>query len=313
MSLTMGNVIMPVHPWLYSSLVVAIQLLLFTVSASRAAFVPPGCVEADGTQQGEWGYATRIIHTKTGIEMALIPSGTFVMGSDAIYSNSQPPHEVSIRHPFYMALTELTNGQYREFVNASGYNGAPDTDPEEDLCLRHWGGESLMSTNDAYPVVWVSWSNAQAFCSWSGLELPTEAEWEYACRSGAGTLYYYGNDQNMFTNYGWTVFNSDALTHPVEQKTPNAWGLYDMLGNVWEWALDDYVYRYEGAPTNGMARIEGRWTKVVRGGGWGVTPQPISSSCAVRFNYAPNLASNNIGFRVILRIGKLRGALFEFQ
>ena len=295
-------------------LVIGNWLLVFGTLAGSGALavaaelqVPPGCVATDGAKAGDrsaGGYADRIIHEKTGIELVLIPAGRFSMGFKEPYGKQFviPLRQVVIDSPFYMGRTEITNAAYRKFVSATGYEGEGDTDPAYDLYLRHWRGKSLMSKDDDYPVVCVSWKNAEAFCKWAGLKLPTEAQWEYGCRAGTATLYYFGDEQNDFGDYGWSHVNSQALTHPVAQKTPNAWDLYDMLGNVWEWVEDDYFRSYDGGPSDGSARVEGKMTKVLRGGSWSNNTRFWLSGCGARFNGAPGNASNDVGFRVVLNI-----------
>ena len=263
---------------------------------------PSGCTPADGAKATAQGYADRVIHEKTGIELVLVPGGDFTMGATGVGSAVIPRHEVTIARPLYVGKTEVTNAQYRKFLQATGYDGKPDTDPAYDLYLRHWRGESLMSKEDDYPVCWVSWKNAKAFCDWAGLALPTEAQWEYTCRAGTTTLYYNGDDPKGFDEIGWALTNSEELTHRVAEKKPNAWGVYDMLGNVWEWVEDDYVRGYDGAPTDGSARVEGRTTKALRGGSWSNSTWPVSASSAARFNSAPGNASNDVGFRVVLPV-----------
>ena len=285
----------------------ATALFAATAVMGAAMKAPTGCVAAAGSKTKAQGYADRVIHEETAIELVLVVAGSFTMGATKIGSNSLPLHKVTFSRAFYIGKTEVTNTQYRKFVEASGYEGKADTDPAYDLYLRHWRGKSLMSKDDDHPVVWVSWKNAKAFCGWAGLALPTEAQWEYACRAGTTTAYYNGNEQRGFDEIGWGLTNSDALTHPVAQKKPNAWGLYDMLGNVWEWCEDDYVRRYDGAPTDGSARIENprTMTRVLRGGSWSNSTRPVGSAtsvCASRFNSAPGNASNDIGFRVVLAL-----------
>ena len=285
-------------------IMVFVAVLLAAARATGAEIsAPPGCVPADGAKASQGGYADTVIHEKTGIALVLIPAGEFTMGDTGRFSSAvMPPHKVTIAKPFYIGKTEVTNGQYRAFVDASGYDGKGDTDPAYDLYLRHWRGQSLMSKDDDFPVVWVCWKNARAFCEWAGLGLPTEAQWEYACRAGTTTLYYNGDDQRGFDEIGWGLTNSEALTHPAGQKKPNAWGLYDMLGNVWEWCEDDYVYKYHGAPNDGSARIENprTLTRALRGGSWSNSTWPTTNSCACRFNTAPANASNDVGLRVVL-------------
>jgi len=285
-----------------------IMLCVYGLGYAQELKVPEGCQAVAGARPGPQGYADRIVHQKTGIELVLIPAGTFTMGTNdrQAASTMNFAHQVRIESPFYMGKTEVTNAQYKRFLAESGYEGDQDTDPAYDLYLRHLRGKSLMPTGDDYPIVWVSWKNAQAFCKWAGLALPSEAQWEYACRAGTTTRYYFGDDESDFSKYGWALGHlprpddSDHLTHQVAQKLPNAWGLYDMLGNVWEWVEDDYVYRYEGAPTDGTARVEGKMTKVLRGGSWANGTPFWVCGCGARFSNAPGNASNAIGFRVIL-------------
>ena len=262
--------------------------------------VPPGCTAAANAEPGASDYATRIVHDRTSVELVLVPAGSFTMGSTATGSPSLPPHPVTIATPFYMGRAEITNAQYRRFTDATGYDGEKDTDPAYRLFLRHWHGLSLMPSDDDSPVVWVSWKNARAFCEWAGLALPSEAQWEYACRAGTTTLYHFGSAITEMPSYSWHLVNSAATTHPVAQLEPNQWGLHDMLGNVWEWMEDDYVYRYDDAPVDGTARLQEAETKALRGSSWSNSATAYPAGCAARYNSAPGNAANDIGFRVTL-------------
>ena len=290
---------------LLQAIVVGVLLALGAARLGAAELkAPPGCVPSTDATAAADGYALRVVHEQSGIELVLLPAGSFLMGPLALHAGDTPQHQVIIATPFYVGKTEVTNAQYRRFVEATGYDGKPETDPAYDLYLRHWRGQSLMSKADEYPVVWVSWQNAQAFCRWARLALPTEAEWEYACRAGTTTTYYNGDDPKGFVEIGWALVNSEALTHPVGQKQPNTWGLHDLLGNVWEWCEDDYVRTYDGAPADGAARCgtPRAMTRVLRGGSWSNASWPVASSSAARFNSAPGNASNDTGFRVVLRL-----------
>jgi len=174
--------------------------------------------------------------------------------------------------------------------------------------------QAVMGTNPSYfknnpqnPVEKVSWNDAQAFCqklsqiTGKTYRLPTEAEWEYACRAGTTTRYYFGDDANQLGNYAWYGGNSQQTTHPVGQKKPNAWGLHDMSGNVWEWCEDDWHDNYIGAPKDGSAwpinndnRSQSR--KCLRGGSWINLPNYCRS--AFRNGYFPVNGNGNDGFRV---------------
>ena len=263
--------------------------------------IPQGCVagpNAVAEPYTKTGYANIVVHVKSGVELVFIPSGEFSMGDKYFL----PKHQVVISKPFYMSKTEVTNVQYRKF-HATGYDGRKDVDPAYELYLLHFSGKSLMSNEDNYPVVWVSWTNAVKFCAWSdGLELPSEAEWEYACRAGSDTAYYFGDIKEDCVKYGWLVYNSKSMTHEVAQLKPNSWGLYDMIGNALEWTFDDYVQSYNGAPADGSARISSALLKVLRGGSWDYgTNEWLSTTCS-RFYFAPANALNDIGFRVVLRV-----------
>ena len=274
-------------------IVVALAATVSAVSA-QALKVPPDCVAAPDAKAGHDGYADRVIHEKTGIELLLIPPGKFRMGEGNTFKTVR---EVTISKPFYIGKYEVTNAQYRRFVEAAGYEGKRDTDPAYDLYLRHWREKSIMSKEDDYPVVWVSWKNAKAFCEWAGLELPSETRWEHACRAGTTTAYSFGDDPKLLDDYAWYGANKPG-TYPVAQKKPNPWGLYDMHGNVWEWTEDDFIYETETAPTDESARVEPAMTKALRGGAW--SNSAILSLTVYRFNSAPTNASNDIGFRVAL-------------
>jgi formylglycine-generating enzyme required for sulfatase activity len=165
---------------------------------------------------------------------------------------------------------------------------------------------SLFTNNPQNPVERVSWNDAQAFCeklsqiTWKTYRLPTEAEWEYACRAGTTTRFYFGHDVNQSGNYAWYKGNSGNKTHPVGQKKPNAWGLYDMSGNVWEWCEDDWHDSYAGAPNDGTAWIDNdncsQSRKCLRGGSWSDLPSYCRS--ASRGGLSPDDHFNGIGFRV---------------
>jgi len=177
------------------------------------------------------------------VGMTLLPvqPGTFQMGSPPDEEGRDkrfewPVHRVTLTRGFWMSAHEVTNAQYRQF--------RPQHSTKE-LSGEFYKGED----EDDRPVVMVSWFDAVAFCKWLSekegctYRLPTEAEWEYACRAGTRTPYYFGADAKQLGVYEWYRFNSGVHTHPVGQKRPNPWGFYDMLGNAAEWLLD-----YHGRP-----------------------------------------------------------------
>jgi len=153
-----------------------------------------------------------------------------------------------------------------------------------------------------HPVVCVSHNDAAAFCSWlSGktgktVHLPTEAEWEYACRADSKGKYCFGDDDSQLRDYAWYFGNSNSTTHPVGQKKPNAWGLYDMHGNVGEWCSDWYADSYANASNQNPQGPVSSGYRVLRGGGWSSNPQHCRS--ASRYRHSPGDRVSNFGFRV---------------
>ena len=170
--------------------------------------------------------------------------------------------------------------------------------------------EAVMGTNPSMfkgpenPVEQVSWNDAVEFCkklstkTGKMVRLPTEAQWEYACRAGSKTAFGYGDDADYSNlgDYAWYTNNSESKTHPVGQKKPNAWGLYDMHGNVWEWCSDWHAESYANAKTTDPQGPGSGTHRVVRGGGWCNDPQGCRS--AFRFRLTPDRRDYNIGFRV---------------
>jgi formylglycine-generating enzyme required for sulfatase activity len=226
-----------------------------------------------------------------GMKLVLIPAGDFLMGSPASDSDARdderPQHPVRITQPFYLGATEVTQGQYRAVTgqNPSYFKGADDL-----------------------PVESVSWNDAVAFCDKlnekerASLEgytylLPTEAEWEYACRAGSTTRYSFGDDVASLGDYAWFSGNSRSKTHPVGQKRPNAYNLHDMHGNVWEWCQDWYDTDYYGrSPRSDPPGPPQAAFRVGRGGSWDYDPAYARS--AFRSSSTPVIRLNRIGFRV---------------
>ena len=280
----------------FPAAVLIVACCLCGTARGEALKAPEGCRPAEGAKALAGGYADRIVHDRTGIEMVLILPGKCTIGK------TRPVHGVTIRSAFYIGKMEITNGQFRKFLKESAYDGRADADTAHDLYLRHFDGKSIMSTEDDFPVVWVSWNNAKAFCDWAGLGLPSEAQWEYACRAGTTTPYYFGEDEKAFDEYGWALalISKEYHTQPVAKKLPNPWGLYDMLGNVWEWVEDDFFEEQTDGPTDETPRLAGRMTKVIKGGCWGSGVKPYACGSGARYSNAPVNASGEIGFRAIL-------------
>ncbi len=214
-------------------------------------------------------------HDKTGIEFVLILGGSFMMGSNDGESNEKPVHRVRVSE-FLISKYELTQGQWQKIMRTSP-----------------WSGKYYVKKGANYPATYVSWNNAKEFCQKTGLRLPSEAEWEYACRAGTTTKYYFGN--SMDGNYAWYNVNTwhvgEKYAHQVGQKKPNSFGLYDMSGNVWEWCEDSHKKSYSSTPTSASA-----WLRIFRGGSFNYSASSLRS--ASRGGGALDYRFDNLGFRL---------------
>ena len=232
-----------------------------------------------------------------------ISGGSFEMGcspnDDDCYNDEEPRHSVNVPG-FKMTKFEVTNAQYAAFLNDRGNNNCADypcVDAEDDdLRLSESGGSwSADGGYENHPLVEVTWYGAKAFCEAAGGRLPSEAEWEYAARAGTTTRYYCGDDSSCLDDIAcWN--KSD--TCPVGQYDPNAFGLYDMLGGVWEWVEDCSHDDYEGAPTDGSVWDDEQCfsDRMLRGGSWyGDLGRYLRAS--VRDNGNPDLRHSYLGFR----------------
>lgn len=245
--------------------------------------------------------------------MRLISEGSFLMGSNHGGQFESPVHKVYI-DAFLMDITPVTNAQFRRFVDDTGYR----TQVEQvgyswgyksgEFCIidgLSWRSFSTLE-RDEHPVVLVSWEDANTFASWSGKRLPTEAEWEYAARgSHSGKLYPWGDQepdgsQCNFANKP----NEIPPTREVTNFEPNSFGLFDMVGNVWQWCSDWYsddFYSKSDSMKNPLGPVSGEF-RVRRGGSWNVI-QPFRLRCANRGAVKPDMAVPNMGFRCALSIG----------
>jgi formylglycine-generating enzyme required for sulfatase activity len=274
-----------------------------------------------------------------GMKLVLIPKGKFMMGSPAgekgRYDNEGPRHEVKITRAFYMAAHTVTVGQFKQFVEGEeyrtdaerdgkggyGYNADTKTGdgPKPKYTWRNPGWKQT----DWHPVVNVSWNDAAAYCKWLSKKegkpyrLPTEAEWEYACRAGTTTRYYFGDenaglkdhanmgdqalkknlDAETYKKAGFAAWDDGhAFTAPVGSYKANPWGLFDMHGNVSQWCKDCYderFFRHSGKEDPECAKGADR---VVRNGAWDDVWRHCRS--AYRNWSAPANRNDNIGFRV---------------
>ena len=269
---------------------------------------------------------------RLGITLVWIPPGEFLMGSpryEERRDDDEAQHRVRIARPFYLGVYEVTVGQFRQFVRETGYRTDLEKrppreqqvpDPEIDVAhyrALSWRDPCFARTEDL-PVTCVSWNDATAFCSWlsaregNEYRLPTEAEWEYACRAGTRTWFWTGNDDTSVFSAGRTarvipngrggyIPQSVGLprTAPVGSFAPNFFGLYDMHGNVWEWCADWYDAQYcdRSPPDDPPGPVSGDG-RVLRGGAYDLAP-PYARS-ANRFHADPSDAALSTGFRVAM-------------
>ena len=236
------------------------------------------------------GRPWRVRDTATQIEMLLVPPGTFqmgcIMGSNqyGCYSSEQPVHQVTLTNAFYLGRYEVTQAQWQATMgsNPSFYQSASAQVPVAQVPNR--------------PVERVSWTSIQGYLVATGMRLPTEAEWEYACRAGTQTPFYNGStDDGTLGALVWYSPNSGNQTRPVGGKAPNAFGFHDMLGNVWESVNDWYRSYSANAQTDPIGPVKGS-DRVVRGGGWNVDSHGVRSS--FRGYGAPGGTGSAVGFRV---------------
>jgi formylglycine-generating enzyme required for sulfatase activity len=204
------------------------------------------------------------------------------MGDDKGQVFEQPAHKVTITKPFYLGRYEVTQEQWQAVMgdNPSQFKGPKN------------------------PVTNMSWEDCQAFLDKLNgkfgagkFQLLTEAQWEYACRAGSTTRYCFADDESELGEYSWYAANSDRKTHPVGEKKPNAWGLYDMHGNVWEWCQDWWKDGYyKESPVDDPTGAATGSHRVFRGGSW-LSPA-WSCRSAIRYNYMPGDRGDVLGLRV---------------
>ncbi len=252
------------------------------------------------------------------VELVDIPAGQFRMGSpeneEGRYPDEGPQRRVEVPN-FRMMRTLVTRRLYRTYM---------DEVPEE------WG---MADTDGELPANEVSWYDAVRFCNAlsaaeflepsyriegegsvtlipgaKGYRLPTEAEWEYACRAGTTTVWSFGSDAANIAEYAWYADNSGDKPHPVAEKKPNPWGLYDMHGNLWEWVEDCWHDNYQGAPSDGSAWVDKDCPRrVVRGGSFNGPPRRLRS--AFRIRVQPAFRFDRNGFRCVRSLSPGMGPL----
>jgi formylglycine-generating enzyme required for sulfatase activity len=277
-----------------------------------------------------------------GMKLKRIEAGAFTMGSpdgeEGRFGNEGPQHQVTITQPFYLGAYPVTKGQFAAFVKDANYKTEAETDGKGgwgyNAATRKfegpdpkytWPGTGWAQTDD-HPVVNVSWNDAVKFCEWLSkkegrvYELPTEAEWEYACRAGTATRFWCGDkdddlqgnanladaslkaklDADTYKSFVFQPWDDGfPFTSPVGKFNPNPWGLYDMHGNVWQWIADWYGQYEKGSFKDPKGPNSGEF-HIPRGGSWHDDPRFCRS--ANRFDFEPGLpVSGVIGFRVVLR------------
>jgi formylglycine-generating enzyme required for sulfatase activity len=224
-----------------------------------------------------------------GYVLLSIPGGTFRMGSPegeaGRAAQEGPVHSVTVP-TFQLGRYPVTNREYQSFLESN-----PDVAPP-----GFWGDEEF--TRPHQPVVGVTFDDATRYCAWAGLRLPSEAEWEYACRAGTATRYHHGDAESDLQRSAWYSHVAERRLHDVGEKAPNAFGLYDMHGNVWEWCEDDWHDDYVRAPADGRAWLDDPRSddRILRGGSWFGNHADYVRSATRRSGYSA-LAEFNLGFR----------------
>jgi formylglycine-generating enzyme required for sulfatase activity len=223
-------------------------------------------------------------------EQVLIPAGSFMMGSENSEHNEKPVHNVTL-DLFRMDKYEVTNEKYYVFIKCTNH-----VQPE------HWKSGRIPADRELHPVVYVRWGDAEAYAKWLKMRLPTEAEWEYACRAGSTSEFCFGDNALELEEYAW-FGNNSGNTHPVGLKKPNKRHLYDIHGNVWEWCQDwydgDYYIR---SPKENPKGPSSGGQHIFRGGSWHGNFVPCRSACRCRGITA--YCYGTVGFRVCRSAGK---------
>jgi len=251
------------------------------------------------------------------MELVYIKPGVFTMGGtdeprEGWQADERPEHKVTITRGFYLGKFHVTRGQFAAFIRATNFKteaeregkamGRQTTGAWEEISGLSWQNSVIFSQTDEHPVICVTWNDAKAFCDWAakktgrGVRLATEAEWEYACRAGTKTRWPFGENDSAMGEYAWYNANSGLETHPVGQRKPNAWGLYDMQGNVWEWC-QDWVGPYVGDAVDPTGPASGE-RRCLRGGGW--FDDSPHCRAAIRGGMSPSDRITFLGFRVAL-------------
>jgi formylglycine-generating enzyme required for sulfatase activity/serine/threonine protein kinase len=312
--------------------------------APKPAIAPFDAEQAKKHQE-EWAAYLKVPVEYTnsiGMKMQLIPPGEFLMGSSedeiaSLLENAKakkyyiqyveriptegPQHHVTLTKPFRLSAYEVNRGQFRQFVEATGYKTDAEKDGKGGYGFKdgQWvqGPEFLWNTNlgfeaeqtDNHPVVNVSWNDAVSFCEWltrkdgAAYRLPTEAEWEFACRAGNPGKFSFGNDEANLAEYGWYLSQGGRNTGPVGQKASNSFGIFDLHGNVLEWC-HDVLGPYTAAHVIDPFGMSEGSSRALRGGAFYLHPENLRSAC--RYSNLPIKRSSSDGFRVVLTVDSVR-------
>ncbi len=284
----------------------ATVVLLFALAWALGLLGPPrGTDRRPAEPAGRQPLAVRDDNC-LGMKLMRVNAGKFKRGSPdeerGRFDDEGPQHDVEITRPFYLGAHEVTVGQFRVFAQESRYKTAAEREGQGGG-RKTWRAPGLEQTEN-HPVVYVTWNDAVAFCDWLSakegktFDLPTEAEWEYACRAGTDTAYCFGDDPKPLGDYAWFSGNSGSRAREVGTKKPNGWGLYDMHGNVWEWCADGYV-RYQAGSFQDPKGVNREGRRVLRGGTWLLDHKVCRS--AGRIHRAPDVRHDVVGFRVAYR------------
>jgi formylglycine-generating enzyme required for sulfatase activity len=302
-------------------------------TAPAPAVAPFDAGEANGYQAAWAKYLGTNIETtnSVGMKMILIPPGEFLMGSTdeqvrtaesianatggshlmgRVRSAERPLHRVVITKPFWMGATEVTIGQFKLFAEATGYKTSAEAKPGANYLQPGY------AVTDASPAAVITSDDTIAFCNWLSQKesreeqsgkyaLPTEAQWEYACRAGTATQYYFGDDYAELGRNAWYLRNSDGRTHSVGSLAPNAFGLFDMHGSLQELCADYFSSTwYSQSGVDDPTGPEGGTGRVFRGASW--VHHPIECRAAFRVVAPGNALHNAHGFRVVLPMASLQ-------
>jgi formylglycine-generating enzyme required for sulfatase activity len=261
--------------------------LCFSLPGRNLPAVEPGAQNAKAQQEPQ---KTLRFTLGEGIplELALIQPGSFMRGDERGDAEERPMRKITISKPFYLGKFEVTQEQWKALM----------------------GANRSRFPGDKNPVDRVSWEDCQAFIkklnekfadSGVSFSLPTEAQWEYACRAGTSSRFAFGDEAAQLGDYAWFEDNAGGKTHPVGEKKPNAWGLYDMYGNVWEWCADWYAEKYYAQSTTSdpLGPASGSH-RILRGGSW--SDGPFYCCCAYRYCLPPWFRVYCYGFRVAANV-----------